>query len=231
MECAQNYLRNINMTFKHCGTMLGGRNFHKIIEDELIKASKELTLSYDQSGIHVSEITRCSRLSYFERMDPFVDESSNALRNIFRGSVTKLLNGKTKQYKIDDLTIYATVDLLVSNDLVVNLVPVSKLPDYPHPNDLLYANACMFIFEIHGGFIVYFTPDGKFAEFSVSPSKRMFEQVVRRARILHLLLKEKKTPVVEPSEFCFSCKYYQRCFGQQKEPEHLLDILGIGKKK
>lgn len=211
--------------------MLGGRNFHKLIEDELIKASKELTSGYDQSGIHVSEITRCSRLSYFERIDPFVDESSNALRNIFRGSVTKLLNGKTKQYKIDDLIIYATVDLLVSNDLVVNLIPVSKLPDYPHPNDLLYTNACMFIFEIHGGFIVYFTPDGKFAEFSVAPSKRMFEQVVRRARILHLLLKEKKTPVVEPSEFCFSCKYYQRCFGQQKESEHLLDILGIGKKK
>jgi CRISPR-associated exonuclease Cas4 len=211
--------------------MLGGRNFHKIIEDELIKASNELTSSYDQSGIHVSEITRCSRLSYFERIDPFIDESSNALRNIFRGSVTKLLNGKTKQYKIDDLTIYATVDLLVSNDLVVNLIPVSKLPDYPHPNDLLYTNACMFIFEIHGGFIVYFTPDGKFSEFSVSPSKRMFEQVVRRARILHLLLKEKKTPVVEPSELCFSCKYYQRCFGQQKESEHLLDILGIGKKK
>jgi CRISPR-associated exonuclease Cas4 len=211
--------------------MLGGRNFHKIIEDELIKASKDITLNYDQSGIHVSEITRCSRLSYFERMDPFVDESSNALRNIFRGSITKLLNGKTKQYKIDDLTIYATVDLLVSNDLVVNLIPVSKLPDYPHPNDLLYANACMFIFERQGGFIVYFTHDGKFAEFSVSSSKRMFEQVVRRARILHLLLKEKKTPVVEPSEYCFSCKYYQRCFGQQKESEHLLDILGIGKKK
>ena len=55
--------------------MLGGRNFHKIIEDELIKASKELTLDYDMSGIHVSEITRCSRLSYFERVDPFEDES------------------------------------------------------------------------------------------------------------------------------------------------------------
>jgi CRISPR-associated exonuclease Cas4 len=211
--------------------MLGGRNFHKIIEDELIKASKGLTSNYDPSGIHVSEITRCSRLSYFERVDPFMDESSNALRKIFRGSVTKLLNGKTKQYKIDDLTIYATIDILVSNDLIVNLIPISKLPDYPHPNDLLYANACMFIFEVQGGFVVYFTPDGKFAEFSVSSSKRMFEQVVRRARILHLLLKEKKTPVVEPSELCFSCKYYQRCFGQQKESEHLLDILGIGKKK
>ena len=62
--------------------MLGGRNFHKIIEDELIKASEGLMPNYDQSGIHVSEITRCSRLSYFERVDPFIDESSNALRNI-----------------------------------------------------------------------------------------------------------------------------------------------------
>ena len=211
--------------------MLGGRNFHKVIEDELINASKKLALEYDTSGIHVSEITRCTRLSYFEREDPFADETSNALQNILRGSVTKLLNGRTKQYKIDDFPIYITIDLMISDDLIVNLIPVPKLPDYPHPNDLLYANACLFIFECQGGFIVYFTPEGKFVEFSVSKSKRMFEQVVRRARILHLLLKEKKTPVVEPSDQCFSCKYYQRCFGQQKESEHLLDILGIGKKK
>lgn len=211
--------------------MLGGRNFHKLIEDELIKISKKLTLDYDSNGIHVSEITRCTRLSYFERMDPFVDEYSNALSNIFKGSLTKLLNGITREYKIDDLTIYATVDLMIDNEMIINFVPVSKLPEYPHPNDLLYTNASMFIFDIQGGFIVYFTPEGKFVEFSVSESKRMFEQVVRRARILYLLLKEKKTPVVEPSELCFSCKYFQRCFGQQKESEHLLDILGIGKKK
>jgi CRISPR-associated exonuclease Cas4 len=211
--------------------MLGGRNFHKLIEDELIKISKKLALDYDSNGIHVSEITRCSRLSYFERMDPFVDEYSNALSNIFKGSLTKLLNGITREYKVDDLTIYATVDLMIDNEIIINFVPVSKLPEYPHPNDLLYTNASMFIFDIQGGFIVYFTPEGKFAEFSVSESKRMFEQVVRRARILYLLLKEKKTPVVEPSELCFSCKYFQRCFGQQKESEHLLDILGIGKKK
>jgi len=211
--------------------MLGGRNFHKIIEDELIKISKKLSLDYDSNGIHVSEITRCTRLSYFERMDPFVDEYSNALSNIFKGSLTKLLNGITREYKVDDLTIYATVDLMIDNEMIINFVPVSKLPEYPHPNDLLYTNASMFIFNIQGGFIVYFTPEGKFVEFSVSESKRMFEQVVRRARILYLLLKEKKTPVVEPSELCFSCKYFQRCFGQQKESEHLLDILGIGKKK
>ena len=211
--------------------MLGGRNFHKLIEDELVKISKKLTLDYDSNGIHVYEITRCSRLSYFERMDPFVDEYSNALSNISKGSLTKLLNGITREYKVDDFTIYATVDLMIDNEMIINFVPVSKLPEYPHPNDLLYTNASMFIFDIQGGFIVYFTPEGKFVEFSVSESKRMFEQVVRRARILYLLLKEKKTPVVEPSELCFSCKYFQRCFGQQKESEHLLDILGIGKKK
>ncbi|MDW0127765.1 MAG: hypothetical protein QOK87_05255 [Nitrososphaeraceae archaeon] len=211
--------------------MLGGRNFHKLIGDELIKISKKLTLDYDSNGIHVSEITRCTRLSYFERMDPFVDEYSNALSNISKGSLTKLLNGITREYKVDDLTIYATVDLMIDNDMIINFVPVSKLPEYPHPNDLLYTNASMFIFDIQGGFIVYFTPEGKFVEFMVSESKRMFEQVIRRARILYLLLKEKKTPVVEPSELCFSCKYFQRCFGQQKESEHLLDILGIGKKK
>ena len=209
--------------------MLGGRDFHKLIEDELIKISKKLTFVYDSNGIHVSEITRCSRLSYFERTDPFVDEYSNALSNIFKGSLTKLLNGITREYKVDDLTIYATVDLVIDNEMIINFVPVSKIPEYPHPNDLLYTNASMFIFDIQGGFIVYFTPEGKFVEFSVSESKRMFEQVVRRARILSLLLKEKKTPVVEPSELCFSCKYFQRCF-QQKESEHLVDILGIGKK-
>ena len=211
--------------------MLGGKNFHKLIEDELIKMSKKLALSYDSNGIHVLEITRCSRLSYFERMDPFVDEYSNALTNIFKSSLTMFMNGITREYKVDDLAIYATVDLIIDNDMIINFVPVSKIPEHPHPNDLLYTNASMFIFDIIGGFIVYFTPEGKFVEFSISKSKRMFEQVVRRARILHLLLKEKKTPVVEPSELCFSCKYFQRCFGQQKESGHMLDILGVGKKK
>jgi CRISPR-associated exonuclease Cas4 len=210
--------------------MLGGRNFHKLIEDELVKISKNLGLNYDLNGIHVLEITRCSRLSYFERMDPLIDEFSNALSNIFKSSLQKLLNGNTREYKIDDLAIYATVDLIKDDELIINFVPVSEIPDYPHPKDLLYTNACMYVFDKESGFIVYFTPEGKYVEFNISKSKRMFEQVVRRARILSLLLKEKKTPVVEPSELCFSCKYYQRCYGQQKESEHLLDVFGIRKK-
>ena len=128
--------------------MLGAKNFHKVIEDELIKISKKLALSYDSNGIHVLEITRCSRLSYFERMDPFVDEFSNALTNIFKSSLTMFLNGITREYKVDDLAIYATVDLIIDNDMIINFVPVSKIPEYPHPNDLLYTNARMFIFDM-----------------------------------------------------------------------------------
>ena len=77
--------------------MLGAKNFHKVIEDELIKISKKLALSYDSNGIHVLEITRCSRLSYFERMDPFVVELSNALTNIFKSSLTMFLIGITRE--------------------------------------------------------------------------------------------------------------------------------------
>ena len=211
--------------------MLGGRDFHKLIEDELIKISNKLGQDHDLNGIHVLEVTRCTRLSYFDRMDPFVDEYSSALANIFKGSLTKFLNGITREYKVDDFAIYATADLIIDNDMLINFIPVSEIPEYPHPKDLLYTNATMFIFDSQYGFIVYFTPEGKFLEFNVSKSKRMFEQVVRRARILHLLLQEKKAPVVEPSELCFSCKYFQRCFGQQKESEHILDFLGMGKKK
>jgi len=111
--------------------MLGGKNFHKLIEDELVKISKKLALSYDSNGIHVLEITRCSRLSYFERMDPFVDEFSNALTNIFKSSLTMFLNGITREYKVDDLAIYATVDLIIDNDMIINFVPVSIIPEYP----------------------------------------------------------------------------------------------------
>ncbi|MDW0259236.1 MAG: hypothetical protein QN648_00285 [Nitrososphaeraceae archaeon] len=104
--------------------MLGGRNFHKLIEDELIKFSKKLALDYDQNEIHVFEITRCTRLSYFERMDAFEDEFSYALSKLLQGSFRKFLNGITREYKVDELTLYATVDLIIDNDIVINFIPV-----------------------------------------------------------------------------------------------------------
>jgi CRISPR-associated exonuclease Cas4 len=62
----------------------------------------------------------------------------------------------------------------------------------------------------------------------------MFEEVVRRARVLSTLLKDKKVPIIEPSDLCLSCKYYSRCYAREKiKEEEGGDIIAdlFGKKK
>ena len=60
----------------------------------------------------------------------------------------------------------------------------------------------------------------------------MFEEVIRRVRVLNDLLKEQKTPILEPSPECSDCQYYERCFMKKKNAKQLSlgEMLGIGKK-
>jgi CRISPR-associated exonuclease Cas4 len=60
------------------------------------------------------------------------------------------------------------------------------------------------------------TEEGKMAEFSVTKNNRMFEELIRRARVLSTLLKENRVPIVEPSNLCTSCKYFERCYARKK---------------
>jgi CRISPR-associated exonuclease Cas4 len=57
----------------------------------------------------------------------------------------------------------------------------------------------------------------------------MFEEVVRRVRVLNELLKEQKTPILEPSNDCTDCQYYQRCFITKKNTKQmsLAEMLGL----
>ena len=59
----------------------------------------------------------------------------------------------------------------------------------------------------------------------------MFEETVRRVRTFEALLKEKKTPLVEPSIECSTCQYYERCFVHKKESKtiNLMNLLGSTK--
>jgi CRISPR-associated exonuclease Cas4 len=59
----------------------------------------------------------------------------------------------------------------------------------------------------------------------------MFEETVRRVRVLNNLLGEKKVPILEPSEECSSCQYYERCYLKQKigRAINLHDLLGLKK--
>jgi CRISPR-associated exonuclease Cas4 len=96
---------------------------------------------------------------------------------------------------------------------------------------VLYLNACLWIFNKIDGIIVYLSGDGNEATFSFTREKRMFEETVRRVRVLNNLLGEKKVPILEPSEECSSCQYYERCYLKQKRGRgiNLHDFLSIGK--
>ena len=77
------------------------------------------------------------------------------------------------------------------------------------------------------------TSDGKEASFSLSKNNKMFEEVVRRVRVLKDLLEEKKVPILEPSIECSSCQYYERCFVKQKigKQININELFGLSKSK
>ena len=72
-------------------------------------------------------------------------------------------------------------------------------------------------------------------QFSITKNNRMFEEIIRRARVLSTLLKDGKVPIVEPSDLCLSCKYYSRCYAREKIKEEtadfIADLFGKGKPK
>jgi CRISPR-associated exonuclease Cas4 len=89
----------------------------------------------------------------------------------------------------------------------------------------------MWIFNKVDGIIIYITGDRKEVSFSLSKDKKMFEEVIRRVRVLNNLLSENKTPILEPSQECSTCQYYERCFINQKlgRSVSLGELLGLKK--
>ena len=77
------------------------------------------------------------------------------------------------------------------------------------------------------------TPEGQTLEYFVTKNNRMFEEVVRRARILSTLLKENKALIIEPSDLCLNCKYYERCYYRERKISTLSleSLFGRGKKE
>lgn len=214
--------------------MLGSRDFPKLILDKLIQiycaGAKHNQL--DEDTIDVAEAIQCNRLSYYERTEPENDALPQIIQRILKLGFRDALGSVAAEYKVENLTLTVTPDLVFEKDFVVNFYPVSTLPDSLLPEDMLYTNACLFALEREVGVVVYVTQDGQQTQFFVGKSNRMFEQVVRRARILSILLGERKTPVIEPSKYCLTCKYNDRCFPQQKDtgPQLLEGLFSLGKK-
>jgi len=214
--------------------MMGDRDFRTIIKNAVDSIGKELQMDIDAKDIqtiHLQEVVQCLRRSYFDRIDPQEIER-RGFNELLSGLLRKLEYGsEPKNFEIDDIKLKGQVDMLVDDSILLFRAATSELEN-PYANDVLYLNACMWIYDKTDGIIVYITGDRKETTFSLTRNKKMFEEVVRRVRVLNDLLKEQKTPILEPSVECSDCQYYEKCFMKKKNSKQLslAEMMGMGKK-
>ena len=214
--------------------MMGDRDFRSIVENAINSIGKELEINIDSADIqtiHLHEVVQCLRRSYYDRIDP-QEVQRKGFNELLSGLLRKLQYGSDpKEFDIDDVKLKGQVDMLIDDSIFLFRGATTELQN-PLANDVLYLNACMWIYDKPDGIIIYITGDKKETSFSISRNKKMFEEIIRRVRVLNDLLKEQKTPILEPSTDCSDCQYYERCFMKKKNAKQLdlAEMLGFGKK-
>ena len=213
--------------------MMGDRDFRSTVENAINSIGKELEIKIDSANIqtiHLHEAVQCLRRSYYDRIDP-QEAQRKGFNELLSGLLRKLQYGSDpKEFDIDDVKLKGQVDMLIDDSIFLFRGATTELEN-PLANDVLYLNACMWIYDKPDGIIIYITGDKKETSFSISRNKKMFEEIIRRVRVLNDLLKEQKTPILEPSTECSDCQYYERCFMKKKNAKQLdlAEMLGFGK--
>jgi len=210
--------------------MMGDRNFRTVIRSAIESVSKQLDYKIDTENldkIHLSEVTKCLRRSYFDRTDPVESEIAH-FSDLVGGMFRQLEYGSTPaEFDLENMKLEGQADM-IADDTVMIFRSVSEFPEDPHAKDILYLNGCLWIYGKTDGIVVYIDGGGKEASFSLTKNKKMFEEIIRRVRVLNDLVKEKKLPILEPSTECSTCQYYERCFSKKKrnEKDVIAQILG-----
>ena len=219
---------------------MGERDFRQVIDNALKGVGRQLDLEVDLSDnkiFHIQEVVGCLRRSYYDRTDPIEKKQKNFhnhLSGLFRKSE---FGSKTGEFDLNDLKLKAQGDLII-DDVVLIFRSVEEFPEIPFPSDMLYLNACLYIFDKFDGIIVYIAPDGTETSFGATKQKKMFEESIRRVRVLADLLTQKRTPILEPSTECTNCQYYERCYIKTKIGKLPINmgkmdfdgLFGLGKK-
>jgi CRISPR-associated exonuclease Cas4 len=214
--------------------MMGDRDYQSIIQNAIGSIGKELEIeinSKDIQTIHLKEVVQCLRRSYYDRIEPNEIER-RGFNELLSGLLRKLQYGsEPKEFALDDIKLKGQVDMMV-DDSILLFRSTSEELENPYANDILYLNACMWIYDKTDGVIIYIAGDKKETTFSLSRNKKMFEEIIRRVRVLNDLLKEQKVPILEPSSECSDCQYFERCFMKRKNSKELSlgEMLGLGKK-
>lgn len=213
--------------------MMGDRDFRSITHNAIRSIGNELEIEIDSKDIqtiHLQEVTKCLRRSYYDRIDPNEIER-RGFNELLSGLLRKLQYGsEPKEFALDEIKLKAQVDMITDDSILLFRSALGELEN-PQANDILYLNACMWIYDKVDGVIVYITGDKKEITFSLTRNKKMFEETIRRVRVLNDLLKEQKTPILEPSSDCSDCQYFERCFMKKKSSKQI-SLMGIlGKEK
>ena len=212
---------------------MGDRDFRSITHNAIRSIGNELEIEIDSKDIqtiHLQEVTKCLRRSYYDRIDPNEIER-RGFNELLSGLLRKLQYGsEPKEFAIDKIKLKAQVDMITDDSILLFRSALGELEN-PQANDILFLNACMWIYDKVDGVIVYITGDKKEITFSLTRNKKMFEETIRRVRVLNDLLKEQKTPILEPSSDCSDCQYFERCFMKKKSSKQI-SLMGIlGKEK
>ena len=198
--------------------MMGDRDYRNLIRGALDAIGKEVEIKIDvtdNNTIGIHEITGCIRRAYFNRVDP-LDYHHQSFGELSAGLLHKLHYGTKKaEFDLGEIKLIGSADMIV-DDAVILFRSADGSIENPLATDMLYLNACLWMYNKNDGIIVYITSDKHESSFSLTKNKFMFEETVRRVRVLHDLLVEKKTPILEPSLECSACQYYQRCYTKQK---------------
>ena len=214
--------------------MMGDRDFRSIIQNAVGSIEKELETKVDSKDIqtiHLKEVVQCLRRSYYDRIEPKEIERMG-FNNLLSGLLRKSEYGiETKEFAIEDIKLKGQADMMVDDSILLFRSALDELVS-PHAIDILYLNACMWIYNKENGIIIYITGDKKETVFSLTRNKKIFEETIRRVRVLNDLLKEQKTPILEPSTECSDCQYFERCFVKKKNTKiSLAGMLGISDKE
>jgi len=205
--------------------VVGDRDYKQIVRDAIDSIGEDVQLKFDTKNpniIYLHEATKCLRRSFYDRTEPLETEQTQfnkVLGGLFRKMKSKATIGK---YEMDSgLALKGQVDM-IEDDVVMIFRAVNRYPENPLPADILFVNACMWMFDKIEGVIVYITPDGKEDSFVTNRNQKMFEEVIRRTKIFHDLLEKNsadpkaKPPIIEPSLDCLDCQYYERCYIKKK---------------
>ena len=210
--------------------MMGDRDYRSVIKNAIESVGRELEYRYkkdDISKIHASEVTGCLRRAFYDRTDE-IERDRTSFTDLIGGMFRQLEYGaQPKDFSLEDINLQTQADLIV-DDLVMVFRSTGENPESPPAKDLLYINACMYANDKDDGVIIYITGKGEEISFSVTKNKKMFEETVRRVRVLNDLLKEKKTPILETSIECSGCQYYERCYTNKKAGK-TINFFGAGK--